>query len=79
MRYIKLPLSEADYERLATIAAARDPEPTLPALAIAALNECHQLQPPIPPPRRVGNPEAAQVGREVAARRRGTHCIRLTP
>jgi len=56
MRYIKLPLSESDYERLATIAAARDPEPTLPALAIAALNECHQLQPPIPPPKRVGNP-----------------------
>lgn len=71
MPHIKLPLSDSDFERLASIAAARTPKPTLPALAIEALNAHFELSPPIPPPKRVGNPNAAKIGRAVAARRKG--------
>jgi len=71
MRYIKVPLTEADYERLASIAAARNPAPTLPALVIDAVNSRYNLvlDPPIPPPKRVGNP-TGNKGRPIKQRRK---------
>lgn len=57
MPNIKLLLSDDNYERLQAIAAARKPdEVSLPSLLTEALNAHLKLDPPIPPPRKRGNP-----------------------
>lgn len=62
MPHIKLPLAPKNYERLVIIAAARPNAPTLPNLAIEALNKYLQLDPPLPLSKGRGNPGTSRKG-----------------
>lgn len=68
MPFIKITVTQNDKDRLLQLAGGQ----TLPSFIIAAINKAHKddLSIPIEPPKPQGNPNAAEEGRKIAAKRK---------